>query len=263
MRQGEKQFMSQITTKIQTSTFTQQIVDLLKQRILDGKLLSGQRVWAADLAKEIGVSMAPVKEALLILQGEGLIINMPRRGSIVRQFTPQDVQELIYIRHLVEADAATTAITRGNITPDLIERLTSHNEAIGKFRTAGGGFSERVVPYGHDRQFHDNLVDACGNKLLTEWYQRLNFQAHIIRLAIWNIGPRGDKTYKEHQAIIEAMATKDRTAARKAIKAHLDSIIKDFSQAAQKNGLTFGEQAEGRSHHGRRQLKSQPNPIDS
>ena len=255
--------MSQKTSKIQTSTLTQQIVDLLKQRILDGELLSGQRIWAADLATEIGVSMAPVKEALLILQGEGLIINMPRRGSIVRQFNLQDVKELIYIRHLVETDAAANAIAQDNVTPDLIERLTSHNEAIGTFRTAEGGFSDRIVPYDHDRRFHDNLVDACGNKLLTEWYRRLNLQAHIIRMAIWNIGLRGDKTYEEHRAIIEAMTRKDQPAARKAIKAHLDSIIHDFNRAAQKNKLAFSEQAEGSLPHGRRQLKSMPKSTES
>ena len=240
---------------IQTSTLTQQVVDLLKQRILDGELLSGQRVWAADLAQEFGVSLAPVKEALLILQGEGLIINVPRRGSIVRQFTARDVEEMIYIRNLVEADAATSAIKQGNITPELIERLTSHNEIIGTFRTPEGGFSDRVIPYGHDRRFHDILVDACGKNLLTEWYRRLNVQAQIVRLAIWNIGPRGDKTYKEHRAIIEAMANNDQKTVRKAIKVHLDSIVSDFEKAIHQNENRLGEQEERKLPHGRRQLK--------
>jgi DNA-binding GntR family transcriptional regulator len=248
---------------IQTSTLTQQVVDLLKQRILDGQLLSGQRVWAADLSKELGVSLAPVKEALLILQGEGLIINVPRRGSIVRQFTPQDVKELIYIRNLVEADAATCAIKQGNITPELIERLTSHNEAIGSFRTSEGGFSDRVIPYEHDRRFHDILVDACGKKMLTEWYQRLNFQAQIIRLAIWNIGPRGDKTYHEHRAIIKAMEARDLKDARKAVKAHLDSILDDFTRVAPADGLNIGGNADGTLPHGRRQLKVNSKPVES
>ena len=248
---------------LQTSTLTQQVVSLLKQRILDGELLSGERVWAADLSHELGVSLAPIKEALLILQGEGLIINVPRRGSIVRQFKPQDVKELIYIRNLVEADAAASAIKQGNITPELIERLTSHNEAIGSFRTAKGEFSDRVIPYEHDRRFHDILVDACGKKMLTEWYQRLNFQAQIIRLAIWNIGPRGDKTYQEHRAIIKAMEAKDLKDARKAVKAHLDSILDDFSRVAPADGLNIGGNADGTLPHGRRQLKSNSEQAQS
>ena len=84
----------------------------------------------------------------------------------------------------MEADAAASAIKQGNITPELIARLTSHNEAIGSYRTQEGEFSDRIVPYEHDRRFHDTLVDACGKKLLTEWYQRLNDQAQIIRVAI-------------------------------------------------------------------------------
>lgn len=244
--------------KIQTSTLTQQIVNFLKQRILDGELRSGQRVWAAELAAEFGVSIAPVKEALLILQGGGLIKNVPRRGSVVRQFSPQDVEELIYVRHLVEADAAASAIRQGNVTPELIASLTFHNDAIGSYRTLEGEFSDRIVPYEHDRRFHDIIVDACGNKLLTEWYQRLNDQAQIIRVAIWNIGSRGDKTYEEHRAIIEAMAAADQKAARTAVKAHLDSILADFYPAIQSNAAGLSDQSSGALPHGRRKLKSQP-----
>ena len=79
---GTKHYTSAKMSIIQTSTLTQQVVNLLKQRILDGELLSGQRVWAADLAQEFGVSLAPIKEALLILQGEGLIINVQNQQSL-------------------------------------------------------------------------------------------------------------------------------------------------------------------------------------
>ncbi len=248
--------MNNNAPKIQTSTLTQQIVNFLKQRILDGELRSGERVWAAELAEEFGVSIAPVKEALLILQGEGLIKNVPRRGSVVRQFTPQDVEDLIYIRHLIEADAAANAIKQGNITPKLLASLTSHNEAIGSYRTEEGGFSDRIVPYEHDRQFHDIIVAACGKKLLAELYQRLNDQAQIIRVAIWNIGSRGDKTYEEHRAIIEAMAAADQKAVRKAVKYHLDSIFADFNRAVKSNQIVLSGQRNGALPHGRRNLKT-------
>jgi DNA-binding GntR family transcriptional regulator len=98
-------------------------------------------------------------------------------------------------------------------------------------------------------------VDACGKNLLTEWYRRLNVQAQIVRLAIWNIGPRGDKTYKEHRAIIEAMANNDQKTVRKAIKVHLDSIVSDFEKAIHQNENRLGEQEERKLPHGRRQLK--------
>ena len=77
--------MNDKAPKIQTSTLTQQVVDFLKQRILDGELQSGQRVWAAELAEEFGVSIAPVKEALLILQGEGLSAQV----SVIRNSAPE------------------------------------------------------------------------------------------------------------------------------------------------------------------------------
>jgi DNA-binding GntR family transcriptional regulator len=98
---------------------------------------------------------------------------------------------------------------------------------------------------------------------VTEWYRRLNLQAHIIRLALWKIGMRGDKTYNEHQSIIVAMTRKDQPAVRKAIKAHLDSILNDFNQAAQRNELDVYEQVDRTRPHGRRHLKSIARPNKS
>ena len=218
--------------KIQKETLTRQVVDLITHRILRGELKSGQRIWAADLAEEFGVSLIPVKEALLILQGEGLITNISRRGSVVRQFTSRDVHELIMVRELIETHAADYAIADGRVDDKLISDLTRHNEAIGAARDKEGGFAKPALSYDHDRRFHDILVRACGNNLLMEWYQRLNTQVQIIRFAFWNINPRGDQTYNEHNAIIRGMRSRNPGTAKEAIKAHLESIAKDFDRAA-------------------------------
>ena len=244
-------------SKIQTTTLTNQIVDLLKGRILNGQLTSGQRIWSADLAKEFGVSLNPVKEALLILQGDGLIVNVPRRGSIVRQFTLSDVLELLQVRRLIEWEAARLLIKNQGMTPELMAEIVEHNEAVGKGRNGHGDWLERVQPYRHDRLFHDIIVGACGNRLLAEWYHRLNSQAQVIRLSFWNIGPRGDKTYEEHAAIIKGIEQNDLNAMQVAIKEHLDSIRIDYLKAVKEKGAALGivEEGEAALPHGRRQLK--------
>ena len=86
-------------------TLTQQICALLKSKIINGNLIAGNRIWADDLANELGVSIAPVKEALLILSGEGLINNIPRRGSVVRTFSFKEMHELFDVRRMVEIEA--------------------------------------------------------------------------------------------------------------------------------------------------------------
>ena len=242
-------------SKIHTGTLTQQVVGLLKQRILDGKLMSGQRVWATDLAQEFGVSLIPVKDALLILQGEGLIINVPRRGSIVRQFSLRDVHELIHIRQLIEIDAVALIIKNGAVTRELIHDLTRHNKTIGERRSTDGTFMDRAIPFEHDHEFHALMVGACGNRLLTEWYERLNSQAQVIRLSFWNIGPRGDKTYREHAAIIEGLARQDLPASRRAIRAHLDSVIADFNHKIKSEEMELKSQGHPALPEGRRNRK--------
>jgi DNA-binding GntR family transcriptional regulator len=252
--------MARKVSKIQTSTITQQVVDLLKERILNGELVSGQRIWAADLADEFGVSLIPVKDALLILQGEGLIINVPRRGSIVRQFTLRDVMELLHVRQIIEIDAANLIIDNPAVIDNMLAELSQHNEIISKERNEQGGWRKRSVSFESDHGFHNALVGSCGNNLLIEWYTRLNTQAQIIRLSFWNIGPRGDKTFYEHDAIIQAIKKRDLPATHQAIKSHLDSIKVDYQKAVEEGLVTIGLIEEGPAElpHGRRQLKSKP-----
>ncbi len=235
--------------RIQRATLTTQIVDLLKKRILDGKLVSGDRVWAADLAEEFGTSIIPVKEALLVLQAENFITNIPRRGSVIRLFGRTEMEELYDLRELIEIEALHRAEAAGALDDRLIAELTACNERIGALRR-DGGFSDQPAAFEQDRRFHDILVGASGHGALSTWYTRLNEQVQIIRYASWNIGPRGDKTYDEHGRIIDAVSRRDGGRTRAAISSHLDSIRRDFRDA-----MAAG--AEGGAEPGRRRCAPQ------
>ncbi len=219
--------MSSIDPDIQKATLTAQIVSLLKKRILDGKLVSGDRIWAADLAEEFGTSIIPVKEALLILQAENFVTNVPRRGSVIRRFTRTEMEELYDLRELIEIEALHRAKLAGALNDGLIEQLTECNERIGALRK-DSGFSDQATAFEQDRRFHDILVGASGHGALAAWYSRLNEQVQIIRYASWNIGPRGDKTYNEHARIIDAVARGDIARSKSAVSGHLNSIRRDF-----------------------------------
>ena len=143
--------MSEAETKpgdpgIQRATLTVQIVDQLKKRILDGVLVSGDRIWAAQLAEEFGTSIIPVKEALLILQAENFITNVPRRGSIIRRFTRLEMEELYDLREMIEIEALRRAKAAGTLDDSLIQSLTECNEQIGALRR-NGGFSDQAAAF--------------------------------------------------------------------------------------------------------------------
>ncbi len=241
---------------IRRTTLTQQVVALLKRRILDGELVSGNRLWAADLAEELGTSIAPVKEALLVLQTEGFVTNIPRRGSIVRQFTVTEMEELYDLRELIETEALNISFKTGAIDDQLIVTLTECNDRIGALRESGG-FSDQAAAFELDRRFHDLLIGASGHAALAEWYTRLNEQVQIIRYSSWNIGPRGDKTYNEHAAIIDALSRNSVRAAKAATRTHLQSIRNDFRRVTETGNSPDQITADAvlEMPHGRRKLK--------
>jgi len=210
-----------VIARIHKSTLTQQVAEMLKEQILEGQLASGDRLWAQDLAEDLGVSVVPVKEALLILQGEGLITNIPRRGSVVKRFTVTELKELYDLRRMVEIEALRQLVASGGLTDAFIDELERCNLEIERNRDNG------AVALAHDRRFHETLVDACGHKMLIELYGRLNTQAHIIRYATWKFGPRAEINFREHVAIVDALKARDIDAAERAIAAHLTSILRD------------------------------------
>ncbi len=215
-------------------TLTQQVCSLLKSKIINGELVAGDRIWADALAQDLGVSIAPVKEALLILSGEGLINNIPRRGSVVRSFSYKEMCELYDVRKLLELEAVDIMFTKSLVSDDFVEELETINNAIGQLRR-DGEFTDRSAAFELDWKFHERFILNCDHGLLMELYSRLNTQAQIIRYSSWNIGPRGDKTYFEHDAIVRALKTRNAEDAKVAIGGHLGSILQDFAKFVENN----------------------------
>lgn len=220
-------------------TLTQQVCKFLKSKIINGDLVAGNRIRAGDLASELGVSIAPVKEALLILSGEGLISNIPRRGSVVRNFSLNEMHELYDVRRLLEIEALDIMFTKELVTDTFVGELRKINEKIGKL-CRDGEFTDRNAAFELDWDFHQHFIQNCQHSLLVELYSRLNTQAQIIRYTSWNIGPRGEKTYDEHAAIIAALKVRDPAKGRAAIRDHLGSILRDFDSAIASNGVPAG-----------------------
>jgi len=240
---------------IQRGTLTQQLVELLKTRMAEGDLKSGDRMWPAELADEYETSIVPVKEALIILQSEGLIKNIPRRGSIIRQFSEKEMEELYDIRLLIEVESVKIALTNNTVDAALISKLVDTNDKMQAMRE-GDEFSNPRAAYQLDQQFHDLIVKASNHDALREWYDRLNAQMKIIRLSSWNIGPRGKKTTIEHEAIIEALEGRDFTTVQIAVEKHLSSIRTDFRSTLSLNAKASEvSDSESVLPHGRRKVQ--------
>ena len=86
--------------------------DLIRQAIVEGRVLPGERLKEEELAQQLGISRTPVREALLILQTEGLVEASPNRGATVRSYELPDLEDMYELRALLEGNAALRAATR-------------------------------------------------------------------------------------------------------------------------------------------------------
>ncbi|WP_265520445.1 GntR family transcriptional regulator [Oerskovia flava] len=134
--------------------------ETLKARIIGLDLAPGQRLVERDIAAELGVSRVPLREALQMLEREGLVITVPRQGALVAPFTRDDVVHLFEVRESVEVLAARLAALR-RTDADVAEM----RELVTEARTAlDAGDEARTAAA--NAAFHEAIVRTCGNPLL-------------------------------------------------------------------------------------------------
>jgi DNA-binding GntR family transcriptional regulator len=138
----------------------------VKREILGGALPGGSFVTEGGLAENAGVSRTPVREALLRLESEGLVRLYPKKGALVVPPSVEEAREVLEARVVIEEWAARAVWPR---RADLVPALAAELKGMRATRTSGD--VDRLVE--HDRRFHEILVTAAGNAILTRTYQGL------------------------------------------------------------------------------------------
>ena len=105
------------------ATLSDQVHQELRARILGGLLPGGHRLLPEELANDLSISQTPIKEALLKLEADGLVVSGLRKGAAVRRFTLKDVEDLYEARIFVELASIEVAFARGAVTPALLDEL--------------------------------------------------------------------------------------------------------------------------------------------
>ena len=150
----------QHSVKLARSVYSGRIAHALRQSIVDGVLAAGTPLVESQLAAELAVSRGPVRSALHVLQGEGLIETLPNGRMVTIRFGPEDVSDLLAIR--LELESA--AVRRGTALRANVEPITAAFEAIRR----EGASTEHLVEL--DIEFHRRLVEFGGSRfLLSAW----------------------------------------------------------------------------------------------
>jgi DNA-binding GntR family transcriptional regulator len=186
-----------------TPSATTRVYQHLKRAILEQIHADGALLSEADIAATVGVSRTPVREALLQLQAEGLVALYPKRGALVRPVSAQEIEDVIDARRLVEVHAAGRAWARR-------VELAAALEPWLELMTAARDRGDVVALMTADRAFHAAVVDAGGNQLLGELYQRLRDRQMRIGVAAMRVEPeRMGRAVADHSELIAALRGDD------------------------------------------------------
>jgi DNA-binding GntR family transcriptional regulator len=191
--------------------------EALRTRILTGELLPGAPLIQASLAKDLGVSMTPVREALRDLATEGLVTLLPHKGAAVTSLDLADAKEIHTIRLKLEPD--TTRLAVEHVTLDVLNRAEALYTALSETTDR-----QWVVC---NRDFHKLLLSAAPSpRLVGILSSLLEAAALYVPLAITHrVGP---DPQLEHRAILDGYLRRDPEAAAQAVEAHIKSSIRSL-----------------------------------
>lgn len=203
------------TGPISREMLSSKIKDRLMQMILEGELQPGDRVVETRIAKDLGVSQSPVREAIRDLASIGFLEVEPYRGARIRQFTREDALDDMDIRGELEAVAARRAATR--ITPEELTRLRDLVEEMHALGEAGDAHGQATK----NTEFHATVVAAAGSPALKrmwgmlEPFARTYFTAMTSGVDLVWLGDR-------HGSIVGALEAGDSELAARVMREHAD-----------------------------------------
>ncbi len=204
----------------------QVLVESLLKEIVNGRIRSGEHLVTQALARRFGVSHTPVREALVMLAGMGLLDVAPNRGAIVRKVTARGVREICQVRSALECEAVRLAC--GRIGANSLERLKSDlRQLTDVVSTDRHRFiaEARAV----DSRLHDLIAGCCGNSFLAHELGRLKALFRAFRDAAWDHSESNNDLHRlaaessEHLAIVEALLAGNQPGAVRAMASHIAS----------------------------------------
>lgn len=195
---------------------TDRVYSHVKQGVLDRHYEGGTLLTEGELADVVGVSRTPVREALLRLEGEGLIRLYPKKGALVLPVSAQEIADVVETRMLVEEHAARKAVPApAGLVARLEELLERQRE-----EAARGDLAAVAVT---DRCFHAEIVRSGGNEILSRLYDQLRDRQLRMGVAIMHAHPdRVAKTLVEHAEILGALRDGDADGAVSLVRRHVD-----------------------------------------
>lgn len=212
-------------------TLREQALEQLRAALLGGELQPDVTYSVPALTEEFGVSATPIREAILDLAKEGLIVTVPNRGFRVVKASPETVAQVAAVRKLIEVPA-TVAVAASLTESDLHTLL-----ALAKNVKSYAVKKDMRSYLRADRKFHESIMQFTGNPVLVELSESLRAKARLHALPSVVATGKLVESADEHLALVEAMRAGDNDAIRTISSHHIDYAVR--SLAAMGDGGTL------------------------
>lgn len=205
------------------------VARVVRRRIFDGTYPAGEYLRLDQLAADLGISVTPVREALLNLRGEGLLVQHPRRGFMVLEFTARDLADVANVQAYVGGELAARAAE--NISAEQLSELTAIQDRLE--RAYADTDPDRTVRLNHE--FHRLINVAAASPKLTQ------FMSGITRYQPESVFPTLQgwpaQSIADHRRVIDALRRRDPDAARAAMAEHFTIGVEPLCEHLSRLGV--------------------------
>lgn len=216
---------------VDSQTLRNHIAQQIRDAILSGTFVPGERLVELTIAKNLGVSRAPVREALSALEREGIVSSLPRRGYSVIDFTDKDIEEIYSLRSMLEIGAVHRVIERQ--TPEVVKDIQASIDALGVAISEGRPFP---VLASLDLAFHELICRAAEHGRLYSAWDTTRMQTWLlIGLTSRTHSDRPSQPRDNHQRILDAIKEKDLPQVEALLRDHFE----DAQQRARRALLAY------------------------
>lgn len=199
----------------------------IRNEIIYGKLMPGERLPEIKLSKALGCSRAPLREAFNQLEKEGFVYSKQNQGVVVNKSSPEEIIDYYSLLEVLESQAvewATDRLTSGDLT-----RLSELNDSMKKVSTNDKKYIEKWVSL--NLAFHRFFSEKCGNEKMIWLVDEIRLRITRFRYLSFMVTTFNDYIL-DHKTIIEALRQRDAVKARAAMKNHIarakEVLLKHF-----------------------------------
>ena len=191
------------------------VLDNIRRRILTGEFRPGQKINESEVAVNLGISRSPVREAFRILERDGLITTLPRKGSYIKDISLSDLEELFEIRKILECYALDCLKKRAKESPDNIQSLIEELDR---------NLTKKHDPFSVISGFHYNLVELSNNSRLIELYKILAVSLRRYWLIYHIEKGQRDISLEHHQGIVNTLKKVDYSGTKTLLRKHIQYV---------------------------------------